>query len=276
MTTPVAIVSPSPSPAPGPCHGAPLASVAIRPGIGRAPSTGGAVCVAAPGDVVVGFGYRDQVTVGGGSQELIVAPAPVALVGLRGRNELIVAPGLAFSRRLGMNASGLPPGSGQQDAGVGFQHLLADRPWTQQAVAAFITVPTGYPAGPSGFSSGAPSFQLSHTIAIALGARASVMLSQAVVAASGAAPSGAMQHYLAYVPTGVFTYATSPTTTLLLQDQITAPSGPHGTTGNRALAGVQQTLSPNVVLDVEYEQNMLPTPGVRQHTVFEAGLTVKL
>jgi hypothetical protein len=182
--------SPSPTSAAGPCANPALASIAVRPGIGRSPATGGAVCVAPSGTVVVGAGYRAQVTGAAGMrQTLMVYPAPVALVGLPAHTEIIAAPGFAFSRRAGSGAFPLAPANGQQDAGLGIQHLFADRPWTQQAVEFFATSPTGYPDGPNGFSAGAPTYQLSYAIAFALGAAFGLTLSNALLDSSGAAPT---------------------------------------------------------------------------------------
>jgi hypothetical protein len=281
----VATSAPSPQPSPrpssmpaaaGPCASAPLSSIAVRPGLGRAPASGGAVCVAAPGVVVLGAGYRDQVTVGTTRQTLLVYPAPVALVGLPAQNELIVAPGLTLSRRIGGAGSALTPATGQQDAGLGFQHLLSDRPATQQALEVFATFPTGYPTGPSGFSMGAPTYQLGYTIAESITPAVGATLSNAVVDGSGWTPAGSMRRFVGYQPSLTVSFALTPSTSLLLEDQIAAPTGPQSPTGNRALAGLQQTLSPAFVIDLDYEVNALPAPGTSQHTRFEAGVTVRL
>jgi hypothetical protein len=263
-------------PAPiGPCAEPALASIAVRPGLGRAPATGGAACVAEPGEIAVGLGFRYQVTIGAGRQNLAVYPGPVFLIGLPERNELIVSPSLIYSNRSGTNGSALMPAAGEQDAGFGLQHVVSDRPWTQQAVSAFATFPTGYPAGSSGFSAGVPAYTFAYTIAFGLGGAWGLSTSQGVVVSSGANASGSLQRYAAYQPTVNLTYALSPLTTLLLEDQITTPTGPSAPTENRALAGVQRTLSRNVVLDVEAELNLLPAPGLSQHAL-GAGVTVRL
>jgi hypothetical protein len=224
--------------------------------------------------VVIGAGYRDQSTVGSGRQHLEVFPEPVALVGLADRTELILAPGLVFSRRTGISGN-LPPRSGQQDAGIGAQFLVSDRPALQQALALFATLPTGYPAGPVGFSAGTSTYAVSYTLAFNFGGSLGLSTSQALLVASGADPLGITGRYIAYTPTINLSYALATPTSLLLEDQLAAPSGPHGPTGNRALLGLQQTLSPNVVLDIEYEANLLPTPGFAQHSI-GAGFTARL
>ena len=274
--------APSPSPSPsgssmpsasGPCAAAALPSIAVRPGLGRAPATGGAVCVAPPGGLIVGVGYRAQATTGVGRQELTVYPDPVLLIGVGAASELILSPGLIVSRRTGVDG-GLPPVNGQQDAGFGIQHVLDDRPWAQQALALFVTLPTGFPAGPAGFSAGAPAYTLSYNLAFPLGPRFGLSTSQGLLLSSGRNPSGAQHRYAGYQESVNFSYSVSPSTILLLEDQITAPTAPRGPTGNRALLGVQRSLSPNLVLDAEYELNLLPAPGFRQHA-FGAGLTFR-
>jgi hypothetical protein len=279
-TTAVPEPSPSASAGPsqvrGPCEDPPLASITVRPGIGRAPATGGSVCVAPAGVVALGVGYRDQVTTGIGRQLLLVYPAAVALVGLPWRAEVILEPGVTFSRRVGSNGGGLGPATGQQDAGIGLQHVLSDNAQVQQAIDVFATFPTGYPTGPSGFSAGAPTYQLSYTVGYALSTRLGVTLGLAVLDFAGTNPSGIEQRYGAVQPAGTLSYAVSPATSFLLEDQIAAPAGAQGLTGNRALLGAQQTISPRVVLDIEYEINLLPAPGFSQHTVFEGGVTARL
>jgi hypothetical protein len=283
LATSLAMAAPSPSPQPsatpavaGPCANPPLSSLAVRPGIGRAPATGGAVCVAPPGTIVIGAGYRAQVTADASARQvLVVYPAPVALVGLPLNSEVIVAPGLAFSHRIGTNGF-IAPASGQQDIGIGIQHLLGDGPRMQAAVEVFATFPTGFPNGPSGFSAGAPTYQLAYTAGFSIDAFVSATLANSVLVSSGSAPSGAMQRYLAYQPSLTLSFALTPSSTLLLEDQIAAPMGPHGLTGNRTLIGLQQTLSAGLILDIEQEWNLLPPPGFDQHTTFEGGLTTRL
>jgi hypothetical protein len=271
MPAPPPAATPAPS---GPCKAAAVSSIAVRPGIGRAPATSGAVCVAAPGAIVIGFGYRDQVTAGAGRQYLTVAPEPVALIGVARRIELIAAPGLAYSNRTGGSGSSLQPGSGQQDAGFGAQILIGDQPSVQQAVSFYETVPTGYPVGTSGFSSGFPSSALAYTIAVNLGGGFGLSTSQGITVASGFDPAAALRRFTAFSPTLNLSYAASPPTTLLLEDQLSAPTAPGGPTGNRALLAVQQTLSPDTILDAEFELNALPQPGFHQHA-FGAGITFR-
>ena len=52
------------------------------------------------------------------------------------------------------------------------------------------------------------------------------------------------------------------------------PTAPGGATGNRGFAAIQQSVGANTVLDVEFEQNLLPSPGFNQHAL-GAGLTLR-
>ena len=276
-TMPMPAPSPSPSApaAAGPCSQPALSSIAVRPGIGRAPATSGAVCVAPPGAVVIGAGYREQTTIGSGRQQLEVYPEPVALVGILPRAELIVAPGLTYSRRLGTSGSGFPALAGQQDVGLGAQYLLGNRPAFQQALAVVATFPTGFPVGSLGFSSGLPTYTASYAAATSLSGALGLSTSQGVVVASAQDASGNLRRYVAYQPTLNLSYAAGALTTLLLEDQISAPTGPDAPTGNRALFAVQRVVGTNVVLDAEYEINLLPAPGFAQHAL-GTGITVRL
>jgi hypothetical protein len=203
-----------------------------------------------------------------------VYPGPVALVGIVDRLELIVAPGLIFSHRTGISGD-LPPNAGQQDAGIGAQYVLSNRASAQQALAVVATFPTGYPAGPAGFSAGVSTYALAYTIAFALSGNLALSTSQGLLVGSAPQPQNFAARLVAYQPTLNLSYALAAPTSLLLEDQITAPIGPRTPTGNRALLAVQQTLSPNVVLDAEYETNLLPPAGFAQHAV-GAGLTLRL
>jgi hypothetical protein len=82
--------APSPSAAPGPCAQGALASISDRPGLGRAPASNGAACVALPGMFVLEAGYRNQTTVGPGTQTLSTVPNLVTRFGLKGNNEALV------------------------------------------------------------------------------------------------------------------------------------------------------------------------------------------
>lgn len=276
----LATPSPSPSPSPsalraaaGPCENPPVTAVTTRPGIGRASATSGSVCAAPRDTVVLGVGYRNQETTATARQTLVTYPQPIVLVGLGNANELILAPSLSYSRRSGNAGTALLPASGLEDAGAGFQHTLSDGPVFQTAAQAFMTIPTGYPSGSSGFSAGAPTFQLTYSVAYSATANLSLSAVNALLVASGADPWGIVSRYAGIQETLGLSYALSPTTALLMQDQI---SGPRGPSGNRALIAFQQGITSRLAADLDYEVNLLPTPGSAQHTTFEFGLSVLL
>jgi hypothetical protein len=253
-----------------------VASLADRPGLGRAVSINGAACVVPRGAIVVETGYRNQVTTAGGTSTLSTAFVPVVRYGIAGQNEIIVSPSLIFSRRTGANLGGtFVPASGMQDAGIGAKHLFRDRPWAQDALELFATVASGYPTGPFGFSAGAPTYLLGYSIAVPLTDRFGASTTQNIVSSAGINGAGLPQRYVAYQPSVGVSYALSALTTVLLQHQVTTPTAPGAGTGNRALVGIQRTLSSNVVVDVEFEMNLLPAPGFNQHAL-GAGIVVRL
>jgi len=260
----------------GPCAQASLASVTNRPGLGRAITINGSPCVVPIGAVVLEASYRNQITKSDGTSRLSTYPNPVVRYGAAGRNEIVLSPSLIYSRRTGAALGGtFIPATGVQDAGFGFKHSLRDRPWTQDALELFVTLPTGYPTGSFGFSAGAPTYLLGYSASFGLSTRVGLTTTHNFSSSAGTNGSGAMQRYFSYQPSLGLSYALSSTTTLLLQDQLTIPTAPGGSTGNRALAAIQQTVGSHVVLDVEFEQNLLPTPGFNQHAL-GTGFTLRL
>lgn len=271
----------SPSPVPkaaisqGGCEQGGLASISNRPGIGRAITIDGSPCVVPAGKVVFESGYRDQVTTGPGASWLVTYPNPVVRFGLANGDEIVASPPLAFSFRTGANLGGtFVPASGIQDAGFGVKHVLHDLPWMQDALEIFVTLPTGFPPGPHGFTYSIPTYLLGYSASFDLNDRLGVTTTQNFDIAAGTTADGAAQAYFSYQPSLGFSYALSTHTALLLQDQLTVPTAPGGLTGNRGFAAIQQSVGTNIVLDVEFEQNFLPLPGFNQHAV-GAGLTLQ-
>jgi hypothetical protein len=274
-----AAADPSPSPMPvlaGPCAQGVLASITNRPGLGRAITINGSPCVVPVGSLVLEAGYRSQLTTGDGTSRLSTYPNPVVRYGIAGGNEIVLSPSLIYSRRTGADLGGtFVPACGMQDAGIGFKHSLRDRPWTQDALEVFVTVPTGYPTGSFGFSAGAPTYLVGYSASFSLNARVGLTTTHNFTSSAGTNGSGATQRYFSYQPSLGFSYALSSRTTLLSQDQLTIPTAPGGSTGNRALVALQQAAGQSVVLDLDFEQNVLPAPGLNQHA-FGAGLTLRL
>jgi hypothetical protein len=255
------------APAPGPCE-QPVAIGAIvdRPGLGRATANNGSPCVVPASRLLIEAGYRDQTTSGSdGASTLEIFPLGLIRIGLGARTEIILQPP-AYSSRGGAALGGVfVPAVGAQDAGFGFKRMLDDRPSFQDAVQVFYTAPTGAPQGTAGFSAGAPTYTLTYTAAFALKGNVGLSITQSAIAnAAPNDPTGATR-FFSYQPSLTIGYGFAPNFTALVADQITAPLGPSGGTGNRALVALQRVLSPAIVLDAEYEVNALPaSPAVHQ------------
>jgi hypothetical protein len=262
----------------GPCEQpGNISAIVDRPGLGRPTADNGSPCVVPSSQVVVEAGYRAQSTPGqSGSSTLDTYPLVLLRAGLGGHAELIVQPP-AISTRSGAALGGtFVPAHGLQDTGVGVKWMLADRPRFQDAVEAFISVPTGTPLGTTGFSAGAPTYTLTYTASFTLTGNLSLSVTQnAIAGAAPLDPAGATR-FFSYQPSLTIGYAFAPNFTLLAGDQIAAPLAPGAGTGNRALIAIQRVLSPAIVLDVDYEVNALPAaPAFRQHA-FGAGVGLQL
>jgi hypothetical protein len=255
------------APAPGPCEQpAAIGAIVDRPGLGRPTANNGSPCVVPPAQLVLEIGYRYQMTtLDGGTSTLETLPLALMRIGLGARNEFVLQPP-AYSNRSGAALGGsFVPAQGVQDPGFGLKHMLDDRPAFQDSVELFYTAPTGTPKGSVGFSSGAPTYTLAYTAAFPLGKNFGVSITQnAITNAAPLDPTGATL-FFSYQPSITTSYALSPNFSVLVTDQITTPLGPNGGTGNRALLALQRVLSPALVLDAEYEVNLLPAPGGRQH-----------
>jgi hypothetical protein len=225
--------------------------------------------------VVVEAGVRAQATTGaGGISMLGVFPLALIRAGLGARSELIVQPPSAAERGGAALGGTFVPAAGAQDAGAGVKRMLDDRTAFQDAVEAFYTAPTGVPQGPVGFSAGGPTYTLSYTAAVALNPRLALSLTQnAIAGAAPNDPAGATR-FFSYQPSLTLGYALSTRTTLLLTDQISAPPSPGSGTGNRVLLALQRVLSPDAVVDVEFEVNALPSAPAFRQRAFGGGSAV--
>jgi len=254
--------------APGPCEqtGA-IGSIVDRPGLGRPTANNGSACVVPPARVMIEFGFRDQTTPGSsGSSRLDILPLALVRVGLGARTELIAQPP-AYSNRSGATLGGVfTPASGAQDTGFGFKRMLDDRASFQDAVEVFYTAPTGTPQGGMGFSAGGPTYTLAYTSAFALSGNLGISVTQNATAnAAPLDPAGATR-FFSYQPSLTLSYGFAPNFTLLAGEQLTSPLAPNAGTGNRAIVALQRVLSAAVVVDAEYEVNLLPQPpAFRQH-----------
>ncbi len=174
----VAAAPPLPTPSPGPCAQGALASISDRPGIGRSPATNGAACVVQNGTVVIEAGYRNQVTSGSATQTLSTYPNPILRIGLPGQSEIVLS-FLTYSDRAGIDpTTGFGPAAGMQDGGIGFKHLLHDSASMQDAVNVFVTLPTGYPSGASGFTAGLPTYTFGYSVVFPISGALSLSTTQ--------------------------------------------------------------------------------------------------
>jgi hypothetical protein len=276
----IAVPDPPPSPAASasPCGQGGVAAVADRPGLGRTLTVNGSPCVVPKGEVVLEVGFRQEMTrAAAGVSTLVTFPQPLLRWGVSAGDEIVVAPSLVYSQRSGANLGSAPfaPAAGLQDAGLGFKRQLHDRRWLQDAVEIFVSVPTGYPSGAHGFSAGIPTYLVGYSLVAPLNSIVSLTTTQNVQWNAGTNAGGGPQGFFSYQPSFGFSFAVGTHGALFVQDQITTPAGPAGGTSNRAFLGVQRTISSDVVLDAEYEMNLLPQPGFTQHA-FGVGAAVRL
>jgi hypothetical protein len=272
-TWPLSVLAQS-APTPGPCEqvGA-IGAIVDRPGLGRPTANNGSPCVVPSTHVLIEVGYRNETTTGaGGTSTLDVFPLPLIRIGLGRRSEIVVQPP-SQSVRSGAALGGVfVPMVGTQDAGVGFKHMLDDRPSFQDSVGAFYSGPTGSPQGSAGFSAGGPTYTLTYTAAFAPAPNIGISINQSETANASPLPLAGAMRFFNYQLWLTASYTFAPKTTLLVTDQITAPLGPNAGSGNRALVAVQRVLSKAVVIDAEFEVNALPVaPALRQHAVGVGG-----
>jgi hypothetical protein len=234
--------------------------------MGRATANNGSPCVVPPSRIVLEAGFRDQETTGAaGASTLDVFPLALLRIGLGGRSELILQPPTQ-SNRAGTALGGVfVPATGTQDVGFGVKRMLSDWPAFQDSVQAFYTAPTGAPQGTAGFSAGGPTYTVSYTAAFALSGKLSLSITQNAIAnAAPLDPAGATR-FFSYQPAVALGYALTSNVTLFVSDQMTTEPKSIGGTGNRALVALQRVLSPDCVIDAEYEINALPAaPAARQ------------
>jgi hypothetical protein len=227
---------------------------------------------------VLEVGFREEVTrAAAGVSTLVTFPQPLLRWGASAGDEVVVAPSLVYSQRSGADLGTAPfaPADGLQDAGFGFKVQLHDRRWLQDAVEMFVSIPTGYPSGAYGFSAGIPTYLVGYSLVAPLNSIVSLTTTQNVQWNAGTNVGGGPQGFFSYQPSFGFSFAVGTRGAVFVQDQITTPAGPAGGTSNRALLGIQRSISSDVVLDVEYERNLLPEPGFTQHA-FGVGAAARL
>jgi hypothetical protein len=184
-----------------------------------------------------------------------VFPLAVARVGVGPRSEIAFTPPTQSNRGGAMIGTVFGPAAGVQDVGVGFKRMLVDRPSYQAAVEFFYTAPTGT----NTFSGGTPSYTLEYAMAFPL---------SSTIGVTTAIDATITSQFTQWIPSFTLSYGFAPNWTLMLSDEITTPLTAVGGTGNRALITLQRVLSPGMLVDAEYEMNLLPLfPAARQHAV---------
>jgi hypothetical protein len=249
--------------APPPCATAMAASLADRPGTGRTTSSGGAPCVALPGEVILESGLRRQITTSpGGSSTLASGPLGLLRVGVARRLELAIAPPAPQSRAAAGTTS-VDAARGSTDVVLAAKYLVLDTARTQGSLGASYAPPTGG----GEFTAGAPTYSLGANLGLTLGPKLSLATSQVFGTAIGPDASGANRSFFVYAPSFTLGYALDAATALLVQDAVTSRQGPTLPAGNRAFAALQHALGPRLAIDLDYEHNFAPTLGTRADAV---------
>jgi hypothetical protein len=239
------------------------ASLADRPGTGRTTSSGGAPCVALPGEVIVESGVRRQITTAPGSS-ITLASGPLGLVrlGVAPRLELAVAPPAPQSRAVSGNAS-VGAARGSADLVVAAKYLVLDARTVQASLGAAYGPPTGSGA----FTNGAQTYALGANVGVALNSKPSLATSQVFGTAIGADAGGANRSFFVYAPSFTLGYAFDSATTLLVQDALVSRQAPTLPAGSRGFVALQHALGERLAIDVDYEHNFTPTLGTRADAV---------
>jgi hypothetical protein len=239
------------------------ATLADRPGTGRTTSSGGAPCVALPGEWIVETGVRRQITTDtGGASTLASGPLTLFRAGVTPRLELALAPPEPESRAI----SGLAPvdaARGSTDIVFAAKYLTLDTARAQGSVGASYSPPTG-----SGeFTAGAPTFSAGANLALAITARVSLAMSQVIGTAIAADATKRNRRYFVYAPSYTLSYALTGNDTLILQDALLSRQNPILPAGNRLVVALQHAVGTRLALDVDVERNLSPTLGSASNAV---------
>jgi hypothetical protein len=249
---------------PGPCRQGQVISLVNRPGIGPAATTSGSPCTVPRKEVVVEFGYRNEVDSGpGGTSILSSYPMTLVRLGIAKRDEIIYAPP-TMAIRAGNVPSLFSPSTGVLDSGFGWKHNIQSHYWYQDAVEVFVTVPTGT----NGQSLEGPSYSFSYIGAFSPPGKLGIFTSFTVANAPGTPPrGGALRRYASYSPSISFSYPIDDSTSVILNENLTIPANPTGGTSNVLMVGLQRALSPGFVVDVESEFNLMPNTGYHERAI---------
>jgi hypothetical protein len=250
---------------PGPCRQGEVTSLVDRPGVGPAATSSGSPCTVPRKEVVVEFGYRNEVDNGkGGTSVLSSYPMTLVRLGITKRDEIIYAPPTMVIRAGAYVPDLFTPSIGVLDSGFGWKHNIQSHYWYQDAVEVFVTVPTGT----NGFSLGGPSYAFSYIGAFSPPGKLGIFTSFTLANAPGTPKNGgALRRYASYAPAVTLSYAIGDTTSVILNENVTIPVNPTGGTSNVLLVALQRTLSPGFVVDVESEYNLTPNTGYHERAI---------
>lgn len=232
-------------------------TLADRPGTGRGTSTGGAPCVAPPGELVIESGVRRQQTWEPGYSVLSSGPLTLVRYGIARRFEVAFAPP-ANQSRFAESGFGFDNARGTDDAALDVKYMLLDQQVTQASVD-FAYVP---PTGTGEFTNGAPTYSVSANLGITISDRLSFATSQAFGTNVGANAVGLNVTYFDYTPSYTFAYAITNATSLLVQVALESRQGPVEPSGNRSYLALQQMVGSRLAIDLDFERNLKPTPGL--------------
>jgi hypothetical protein len=246
-----------------PCITPAAVALADRPGTGRTTSTGGAPCVALPGEVVVESGWRRQIT-DSPSGTLALASGPLALirVGIAKRLEVGFAPP-ALQSRLATGVTAVDSARGESDPVFSAKYLIRDT----GAVQASLGVAYSPPAGTGEFTNGVPTYSAGINIGAALTPRLSLATSLVAATAAGADASGLTRPFFVFAPSFTVAYSLDSADTVLVQDALASRQGPVLPAGSRAFIALQRGLSSRFAIDLDYEHNLTPQLGQRADAV---------
>ncbi|MGC2131462.1 MAG: hypothetical protein WA629_15360 [Candidatus Aquilonibacter sp.] len=249
--------TPAPSPTPQPPCVTPIAvTLADRPGTGSATSTGGAPCVVPLGELVIESGVRRELTWEPDYSVLSSGPLTLLRYGIAPRLEFAIAP--PSNQSLFVPAYPLDNGRGPNDPALDLKYGLLDQPVTQASVDVTYVPPTGSGA----FTNGAPTYSISGNLAIAINDRWSFAMSQAVGTNVGANAAGLNVTYFDYTPSYTFAYAITNATSFLVQVALESRQSPEQPSGNRSYLALQQTIGSRLAIDLDFERNLKPAPGL--------------
>lgn len=232
-------------------------TLADRPGTGRGTSTGGAPCVAPPGELVIESGLRRQQMWQPAHAVLSSGPLTLIRYGVMPRIEVAIAPPAQQSRSVRAGAQ-FDNAHGTDDGALDVKYMLLDRDVAQASVDVAYVPPTGT----GEFTNGAPTYSVSANLGFTFSDRWSFAMSQGFGTNVGPNAAGLNVTYFDYTPSYTFAYAITNATSLLVQVALESRQGPVEPSGNRSYLALQQAIGSRLAIDLDFERNLKPTPGL--------------